>query len=1148
MGGPIRDDVLKVDTDHQDAVEGSALLAACNHRQVAVLFVAPSDSDVAALVGQAAFQRGSAYQAQGMVLDVNWDAQQLSLEGAVRGSGRNVYECAAYFASTGRGIELDDADCTCPVGVACKHAAALLLEAAELAAGGALAGAAPAAAQGRDPRAGVVPTWRRVLDRLPLATTQTAAPRVTAPLGLQLRVDGLERQRLGRRAPGPRTVSVRPAAQGRNGAWSAGQLSWETLRYGHRGTPWEPQAHQWLLELGGMRGTQPHRYETAAWESLDSFPPRLLWPHLARAVELGIPLVGDVKKDVVRVAGEARAMLDVRTTGDGLRLAPRLAFDGVLAVGAVRGLVGEHGLFALDESDEGRVLVLGPSTTPVTDLTADLLAGDELEVPSADAEQYWADYHPRLARQIEMVSADASVELPEPAVPTLVVRADFESPTRLRLTWCWEYDTPRGPVGRPVRASALDVDLRDLSAEERILADVDAALRDLPALAHVRPQDQHLLTGLEAMDAADLLLPALAAVDHVRVDAGDVPEYTELGMAPTVRLGATETAETDWFDLAVAVEVDGRQVPLPNLLKALTAGDDRLLLGDGSWLRLNHSALDRLRELLDEASRLSDRPGKARISRHQASLWGELEELADVVDQSERWRQSVGGLLALATNESLDDAPAPPRPLPAPSGLKAELRPYQQKGFEWLAFCYDHGLGGILADDMGLGKTLQTLALVAHARERGASEPFLVVAPASVVGNWAAEAQRFAPGLRVAVRATTGARAAAPLAQEVAEADLVVTSYAIFRLDHEEFGELGWAGLVLDEAQFLKNHASRGNACARALRAPFKIAVTGTPMENDVTELWALLAVVAPGLYPSLQRFREDYAKPVEAASRPNADDDVRALARDRVARLRRRVRPLLLRRTKAQVAPELPDRQEQVLSVQLAPKHRRAYDARLQRERTRVLGLLDDFDSNRIAIFRSLTTLRRMALDATLVDAKAYAGVPSSKLDVLFEQLVEVVAEGHRALVFSQFTSYLDLVEERCRALGVEYARLDGSTRNRADVVRGFKEGTAPLFLVSLKAGGFGLNLTEADYVYLLDPWWNPATEAQAVDRTHRIGQMRSVMVFRLVASGTIEEKVMELKDRKARMIGAVLGDDEDLFSRGLSADDVRGLFDGGG
>jgi SNF2 family DNA or RNA helicase len=263
------------------------------------------------------------------------------------------------------------------------------------------------------------------------------------------------------------------------------------------------------------------------------------------------------------------------------------------------------------------------------------------------------------------------------------------------------------------------------------------------------------------------------------------------------------------------------------------------------------------------------------------------------------------------------------------------------------------------------------------------------------------------------------------------------------------------------------------------------------------------------------------------------------------LARLRRRIRTLMLRRTKEQVAPELPERQEQVLRIPLAREHRKVYDTHLQRERQRLLGLLEDFEANRVAIFRSLTTLRRLALDASLVDDE-YARVPSAKLEVLLDQLVEVAAEGHRALVFSQFTSFLRRVSERCAAAGLQAAYLDGATRRRADVIRGFKEGGAPVFLISLKAGGFGLNLTEADYVYLLDPWWNPAAEAQAVDRTHRIGQTRNVVVTRLVAAGTIEEKVMALARRKAALFDAVVDDDGGTFARALAADDVRGLLQG--
>jgi SNF2 family DNA or RNA helicase len=283
----------------------------------------------------------------------------------------------------------------------------------------------------------------------------------------------------------------------------------------------------------------------------------------------------------------------------------------------------------------------------------------------------------------------------------------------------------------------------------------------------------------------------------------------------------------------------------------------------------------------------------------------------------------------------------------------------------------------------------------------------------------------------------------------------------------------------------------------------------------------------------SHKQFKEVYAAPI-AAGGPAGEEAL--------ARLRRRVRPVMMRRTKELVAPELPERLEQVLEVELDPKHRKVYDTYLQRERQRMLGLLEDYEANRFAIFRSLTTLRRLALDASLVDPDL-AGVPSSKLDVLMEQLAEVAAGGHRALVFSQFTSYLAKAQNRLRAEGLEFAYLDGSTTNRTAVIQGFKEGAAPVFLISLKAGGFGLNLTEADYVFLLDPWWNPATENQAIDRTHRIGQTRNVMVFRLVAGRTIEDKVMALKARKAALFDAVL-DAEGAFSGALTADDVRALL----
>ncbi|MDN6331685.1 MAG: DEAD/DEAH box helicase, partial [Micrococcaceae bacterium] len=373
--------------------------------------------------------------------------------------------------------------------------------------------------------------------------------------------------------------------------------------------------------------------------------------------------------------------------------------------------------------------------------------------------------------------------------------------------------------------------------------------------------------------------------------------------------------------------------------------------------------------------------------------------------------------------------------------------------------------------------------------------------------------------------------AARPLAAIAAENDVVVTSYTLFRLDSEAYQSQRWSGLILDEAQFVKNKATKAHHAARDLDAAFKLAITGTPMENNLMELWSIFAIVSPGLFPSALRFAENYQRPIE---KQGLDEPL--------ARLRRRIRPFMLRRTKDAVATDLPPKQEQVLNVELAPKHRKIYDTHLQRERQKILRLVEDMDKNRFTIFQSLTLLRMLSLDASLVDPE-YEGVPSAKLDVLFEQVAEVLAEGHRALVFSLFTSFLKKTASRLDDEGVDYAYLDGSTRRRSEVIEEFKSGRAPVFLISLKAGGFGLNLTEADYCFLLDPWWNPAAESQAVDRVHRIGQTRNVMVYRMVAKDTIEEKVVALQDAKRQLISSVM-DAGEGFGSAMTAQDIRDLL----
>jgi SNF2 family DNA or RNA helicase len=339
--------------------------------------------------------------------------------------------------------------------------------------------------------------------------------------------------------------------------------------------------------------------------------------------------------------------------------------------------------------------------------------------------------------------------------------------------------------------------------------------------------------------------------------------------------------------------------------------------------------------------------------------------------------------------------------------------------------------------------------------------------------------------------------------------------------------------MVLDEAQFVKNRRSRTHQVARTVQAPFRLAITGTPMENSLDDLWSILALAAPGLFGAASIFRQRYTLPIETGEHP-----------DRMDVLRRRIKPFLLRRTKELVAKELPPKQEQVWKVELDEEHRALYDSVLQRERKKVLGLIEeDLDRNRFIVFRSLTLLRMMALDPAIVDEDQYGEVMSSKLVALFDRLDEVLGDGHRVLLFSQFTSYLQRVAAELDKRSVPYAYLDGSTRNRADVVDGFREGDTPVFLISLKAGGFGLTLTEADYVFLLDPWWNPAAENQAVDRAHRIGQDKHVMVFRMVAGDTIEEKVLALQQKKADLF-ASLTDDGSAFREGFTVEDIRELL----
>ncbi len=998
--------------------------------------------------------------------------------------------------------------------------------------------------------------------------TQSTDAAATRPLALQFEL----RRRIARRNgqwQGPRDeparrsanvdrLGVRPVARGARGAWIKDNLTWQNIAYQASAAGVDPMQSRWFAQFALLKGTTPAVYQYGSeWITLDEFESPLLWALLAEGMRLGVEFVGSDATPTVAVRGAASIALDASVVDDGdLVLAPLVTFGAsaheasiadvatahaapathVASAAHTRPIAG-HGLYRFD-FDAG-LIELAPLTSELSDAERGLLEQPgSVRVPAVELPEFARTHYPALARSVSITSRDESFTPPPTPPATLVLEAEFESGDVLRLAWHWAHADGR------TSAVAASVDAAVAAAADPELDD-DLLARVADELGWV-PLDAVVLRGIDAAEFAAERMPRLERLAEgggLRIVVrGERPDYRHVTEPPELTVTTVESQKRDWFDLGVIITVGGKKVPFMPLFRALAKGATRLLLVDKSYLSLNQPVFAPLRELIEEAGTLAEWETGLRIHRSQTSLWADFEDLADVAEPALAWRATVAGLEHGAVEE-----------LPPPAGLALPLRPYQLAGFRWLAFLWRHRLGGILADDMGLGKTAQTLALIEHARASRQVEeppaepvapqrlsrpaPFLVVAPTSVASNWASEAARFTPGLRVASVTATQAKRRRSIADAAAGADLVITTYAVLRLEAAAFAAIEWGGLVLDEAQFVKNPATKVHQAARDIRAPFRLAVTGTPVENNLGELWALMNIVAPGLFPSRRAFDERYRRPIE--------DDGNA---ERLATLRRRIRPLMLRRTKEVVAPELPAKQEQVLHVDLHPRHRRLYDTMLQRERQKLLGLIDDLDRQRFIVYRSLTLLRMLALDATLIDEEQYAGITSAKLDALFEQLDDVLGEGHQALVFSQFTSFLGKAAARLDAAGVPYAYLDGSTpaRKRDEVIARFRGGEASVFLLSLKAGGFGLNLTEADYVFMLDPWWNPASEAQAVDRAHRIGQAKQVMVYRLVAADTIEEKVMQLKARKGELVASILDDEGGGLADGaLTADDLRGLLE---
>lgn len=577
----------------------------------------------------------------------------------------------------------------------------------------------------------------------------------------------------------------------------------------------------------------------------------------------------------------------------------------------------------------------------------------------------------------------------------------------------------------------------------------------------------------------------------------------------------------DWLAVSAEWEAEGMKLSKSDLERLAAATSRFVKLPNAGWVELDTNAVQGAHEAMADmgVDGLIAVPQKVGLE-HVAHL--DEDGLQRFVDSPE----------AQALRDRVRDFKGVPA-ANLPKCLQAELRPYQKDGFDFLVHLVQVRLGGILADDMGLGKTLQTLTWLAWLKERNTKnpKPSLVICPASVLHNWRREAEKFTPGMKVLVLESGAARH--NLRKQIPEHDIIVTNYALLRRDLEEFHKFAFRAVILDEAQFIKNPGAQVTQSVKQLKCENKIALTGTPLENRLLDLWSIVDFIQPNYLGNQEQFLDTYE--------PKGGENAESVQRIARRKLSAKLRPLLLRRLKKHVAKDLPDRIEERRDCPLGDEQRKLYLAELRRSRETIEQAVatQGLNKSKMHVLAALTRLRQVCCHPSLVGSDTASG----KTDTLFELLDSLVAEGQKVLVFSQFVQMLNILEKECHARNIRTHILTGQTKDRQSVVNDFQKDTGgSVFLLSLRAAGTGLNLTNASYVVLYDPWWNPAVEAQAIDRSHRIGQTQTVNAYRLIAPGTVEEKIWELQQSKAQTIADVLG--EEGFARSLTATDLEYLF----
>jgi non-specific serine/threonine protein kinase len=811
----------------------------------------------------------------------------------------------------------------------------------------------------------------------------------------------------------------------------------------------------------------------------------------------------------------ARVELDLARSGADLSASFRIVLDGrPIAVRPGGSLVVSHDpLWMLVDNQLFRLV--DSSVSP------EILANyPQISIPAAEEADFLDTYLVPLSENVQ-VRGDVVTweEVAAAAEPRLYLsEREGDLAAELRFGYgayelLYEKSLPASSVRRQPGSTNLARITRSREAEQAAFQELGAgfglkrgtAPHEFLLRKNVAPAD-FLLREIPRLAAAGFTIFGEEALTMARVNRS----------RPTISFKVK--SGIDWFDVETVVQFGDQMLPLKELKRAIKRRDRYVKLADGSLGVIPEEWIERYRHLFAFAD---DSKAGLRVSGHHLAL---LDQALAEADRAQTDAAFAERRERLKSFERIE-------PQPLPKGFVGTLRPYQKAGYDWLHFLRRYGFGGCLADDMGTGKTIQTLAFLQSLYEAEPRPPAsLIVMPRSLLFNWQREAAQFAPGLRVYIHADQGRITEAA---DFGQHDLVLTTYGVMLRDIDLLRQYRFHTAILDESQAIKNPVAETSRAARMLVAEQRLVLTGTPVENSTMELWSQFAYLNPGLLGNLDYFRGEFANPIE-----RKQDDASAEF------LRKMVYPFILRRTKEQVALDLPERSEELLVVEMEPAQRKLYAKTRDYYRAMLLGMIDDdgLDDARMKILEGLLRLRQICNHPRLIDDKFRGS--SAKFEALMETLDTLRAEGHKALIFSQFVQMLALIREGLDARKIPYAYLDGSTRNRqAEVDRFQTTPELPFFLISLKAGGVGLNLTAADYVLHVDPWWNPAVEMQATDRTHRIGQTRPVFVYKLITKDTVEEKILQLQEQKRALVAQLISAEGGVF-KSLTRSDVEVLF----